>query len=128
MYFMPASFASFTHSSALYLTGLNCDASFSYSRTGHRRAEHDPLADGRAIRLPCHSPAGNRVETPMDEQAVLRLAEPLEALFRLPDRASPPVRPVSRSGHGSWNHEAARRSARTIRTQPRRTCQFPCGP
>ena len=34
MYFMPASFASCTQSSALNLTGLNCLASCSYSFTG----------------------------------------------------------------------------------------------
>jgi hypothetical protein len=57
MYFMPASFASFTHSSALYFTGLNRDASFSYSRTGTgaRNMIHSPRP---SVRLPCHSPAG----------------------------------------------------------------------
>jgi len=57
MYFMPASFASFTHSSGLYFTGLNRAASFSYSRTGTgvRNMIHSP-SPGMA--RPFHCPAG----------------------------------------------------------------------
>ena len=57
MYFIPASCASRTQSSALNLTGLNSDASFSYSRTGifERFMIHSPRPSDR---FPCHSPAG----------------------------------------------------------------------
>src|SRR6266508_1097496 len=57
MYFIPASFASFTHSSALNFTGLKRDASCSYSLTGTRERSitHSPSPGER---LPFHSPAG----------------------------------------------------------------------
>src|SRR3954471_17979785 len=57
MYFMPASLASVTHSSALYLTGLKREASVSYSRTGMRERNmiHSPRPTER---WPFHSPAG----------------------------------------------------------------------
>src|SRR5262245_9011984 len=57
MYFMPASFASLTHSSALNFTGLNCVVSFSYSLTGtvDRNITHSPRPSER---LPFHWPAG----------------------------------------------------------------------
>ena len=57
MYFMPASFASFTRSSALNFTGLKRGASFSYSFTGtvDRNITHSPRPSDR---LPFHSPAG----------------------------------------------------------------------
>ena len=53
MYFMPASFASFTHSSALNLTGLKRVASCSYSFTGtaDRSITHSPRPGER---LPFH--------------------------------------------------------------------------
>src|SRR3954463_5442114 len=79
MYFMPASLASVTHSSALY---FRVEARGKRLVFAHRnaRAEHDPFAEAeRAFAFPL---AGrNRVETPVDEETVLRLAEPLEALF-----------------------------------------------
>ena len=80
MYFMPASCASCTHSSALNLTGLNCAASFSYSLTGicERFMIHSPRPSER---LPFPLAGGDRVEAPVDEQPVLRLAEPLEPLL-----------------------------------------------
>lgn len=57
MYFIPAFFATATHSSALNFTGLNCDANFSYSRTGIRERNmiHSPRP---TLGLPFHSPAG----------------------------------------------------------------------
>ena len=57
MYFMPASFASFTHASASNFTGLNCVASCSYSFAGicARFMIHSPSP---STRLPFHSPAG----------------------------------------------------------------------
>jgi hypothetical protein len=57
MYFMPASFASVTHWSALNLIGLNRVASCSYSLTGtaDRSMTHSPRPGER---LPFHSPAG----------------------------------------------------------------------
>src|SRR5207249_357106 len=47
-----------------------------------RRAEHDPFAESEGpFALPL---AGrNRIEAPMDEQSVLRLAEPAESLLFL---------------------------------------------
>src|ERR1035438_8299663 len=49
MYFIPASSASFTHSSALNFTGLNCEASCSYSFTGifPRFMIHSPFVGGK---------------------------------------------------------------------------------
>src|SRR5215218_5874511 len=57
MYFMPASFASFTHASASNFTGLNWVASCSYSFTGicARFMIHSPSP---RTRFPFHSPAG----------------------------------------------------------------------
>ena len=57
MYFMPASSAICTHSSALNLTGLNCVASCSYSFTGIFALFmiHSPMP---GTGLPFHSPAG----------------------------------------------------------------------
>ena len=57
MYFMPASCAICTHSSALNLTGLNWAARGSYSFTGilPRFMIHSPRP---GIGLPFHSPAG----------------------------------------------------------------------
>src|SRR5262245_21467004 len=57
MYFMPASFASFTHSSALNLTGLKRVVRRSYSLTGtrDRNLTHEPRPGDR---LPFHCPAG----------------------------------------------------------------------
>ena len=57
MYFMPASCASLTHSSASNFTGLNCFASASYSRTGilARFMIHSPMP---GTGFPFHSPAG----------------------------------------------------------------------
>src|SRR4051794_28730201 len=57
MYFIPASCAICTHSSALNFTGLNCLASCSYSETGilARFIIHSPRP---AIFSPFHSPAG----------------------------------------------------------------------
>ena len=57
MYFMPASFASWTQASASNFTGLNCLASCSYSGTGicARFMIHSPMP---GMRLPFHSPAG----------------------------------------------------------------------
>jgi hypothetical protein len=57
MYFMPASLASLTHSSALNFTGLKRPASRSYSLTGtvDRNITHSPRPSDR---LPFHSPAG----------------------------------------------------------------------
>ncbi len=57
MYFMPASWASWTQASASNFTGLNCEARASYSRTGilARFMIHSPIPGTRA---PFHSPAG----------------------------------------------------------------------
>ena len=57
MYFMPASSAIWTHSSALNFTGLNCVASCSYSATGilARFMIHSPMP---GMGWPFHSPAG----------------------------------------------------------------------
>src|SRR4051812_22942809 len=57
MYFIPASCAIFTHSSALNLVGLNWPASCSYSFTGifERFMIHSPKP---VLRSPFHSPAG----------------------------------------------------------------------
>src|SRR5947209_7747572 len=54
MYFMPASFATFTHSSALNFTGLKRGASFSYSFTGtvDRNMTHSPRP-GERLPSPC---------------------------------------------------------------------------
>src|SRR6266496_3280054 len=57
IYFIPASCAICTHSSALNFTGLNCFASCSYSFTGilARFMIHSPMP---AMGFPFHSPAG----------------------------------------------------------------------
>ena len=57
MYFMPASLASFTHSSALNLTGLNCGRELLVllDRDRARFMIHSPRPGER---LPFHSPAG----------------------------------------------------------------------
>src|SRR3982751_1320687 len=57
MYFIPASFAIFTHASGLYFTGLNSFANAWYSATGifPRFMIHSPM---RLIWWPLYVPAG----------------------------------------------------------------------
>jgi hypothetical protein len=57
MYFMPASFASWTQASASNFRGFHCLASCSYSATGIgvRNMIHSPMP---GMRRPFHSPAG----------------------------------------------------------------------
>ncbi len=75
MYFIPASSAICTHSSALNFTGLNWVASCSYSFTGilARFMIHSPMP---GIGLPFPFAGGDAVQAPVDEQAELGLAEP----------------------------------------------------
>ena len=98
MYFIPASFASCTQASASNFTGFNCFASCSYSATGILRAVHDPLADaGDVLALPFAG--GDRVEPPVDEEAVLGLLEPGE----------PRLLGLGRVGRGGLGRRLSRR-------------------
>src|SRR4029078_10587319 len=95
MYFIPASCASWTHSSALNFTGSNRVASFSYSFTGtwqrfitpstrptpRRRCPLPRPHAGPGAPPSFQLARGDRVGPPVNEHPVLGLAEPLEPLL-----------------------------------------------
>jgi hypothetical protein len=78
MYFIPASLAMRTHSSASNWVGLNCRASGAYSSPGifARSWIHSPRP---VTRSPFHVPAGDGVQAPVDEHPEARVAPPRHA-------------------------------------------------
>ena len=75
MYFMPASLAVRTHSSALNFTGLNSLAYSRYSATGILPRVHDPLADA-VDPLAVVGAGGDGIDAPVNEHAEAGRAPP----------------------------------------------------
>ena len=78
MYFMPASLAVRTHSSALNFTGLNSLAYCAVFGHGDLAAVHDPLADAGDL-LAVVGAGGDGIDAPVDEHAEAGLAPPFHA-------------------------------------------------
>ena len=79
------------------------------------RAVHDPLAEAeRALPLPLAG--GNRVEAPVDEEAVLGLAEPVQPLFarRIRRRRVRRLRHPSRAARQGHRPEQRRNGAQFL--------------
>ena len=112
MYFMPASLAVRTHSSALNLTGLNSLAKCAVFGDGDLAVVHDPLADTFDL-LALVGAGRDRIDAPMDEHAEAGLAPPFHAGVAL----------GRRFGERAISRQPAPGRKRSLRRQPESTTE-----